>query len=119
MARRLKAIDRPVGTVIWEQIYSIEKIAGYNPVTEYWFPLAFHDPGLLHCFIGCAYSYVSFNSNSRDGARGWKHMHEAITIVNQRLQVGKNAITGGTIIIVVGMALLEVRLIFQFLKLNL
>jgi hypothetical protein len=35
-------------------LYSIEKYTSFNPTTEYWLPLAFHDAALLNAILACA-----------------------------------------------------------------
>ncbi|KAH8899065.1 hypothetical protein GQ53DRAFT_363912 [Thozetella sp. PMI_491] len=94
-------------TTIWKQLYSLEKIAGYNPFTEYWLPLALQDSALLHCFIGCAGAYTSFFTSLKDGSRGLWHLNEAISTVSRRLRTSQAIMERGTLVIIVGMAMVE------------
>ncbi|CAH0051356.1 unnamed protein product, partial [Clonostachys solani] len=41
-------------STIWKTIYTLEEAGGWNPIENYWLPLAFQDPALLHSFIACA-----------------------------------------------------------------
>lgn len=84
-------------------------------MAENWLPLAFQDSALLHFFIGCADAYVSGYSTIKDGLRGLRHLHAAISIVNQRLREGKGIVSSGTLTVTAGIALLEVpATIFDF-----
>jgi hypothetical protein len=96
-------------TTIWKYLYSLEKLANYNPFTEYWLPFAFQDPAVLHCFIGCADIYIDYFRQSQNPERGLWHLYEATSIVNKRLLQENCNITAGTLVIVVGMALIEVN----------
>jgi hypothetical protein len=99
----------PVSTTMWKQLYSLERLAGYNPVTEYWLPLAFRDEAVLHSFIGCAEAFAMGYKSFNDESRGLWHLQKAISIVNHRIVAdGDSAVTGGTLIIVVGMAMVTV-----------
>jgi hypothetical protein len=95
-------------TTTWKIFYSLEKSAGFNPMVEYWLPLAFQDPAVLHSLIGCAEVYNSSYATIREGHRGSKHMNAAISIVNRRLVEGKDILSSGTLIVIAGIAMLEV-----------
>ena len=74
-------------------LYSIEDKAEFNPMREYWLPMAFHDSALLHVFIGFADMFmVNGNSTSIQSADhlnqrwlGMRHLNEATSIVNKRM----------------------------------
>ncbi|KFY38225.1 hypothetical protein V494_04482 [Pseudogymnoascus sp. VKM F-4513 (FW-928)] len=94
-------------TTLWKNIYSLEGLVGCNPIAEYWLPIAFNDPALLHSFIGCADVYVSGYSTITDASRGLKHLQAAISIVNQRIMEHTSVKSLGTLAVVAGIALLE------------
>ncbi len=77
-------------------------------MTEYWLPLAFQDPAVLHSLIGCAEVYDSGYASFRDGLKGSWHLHAAISIVNRRLKTGKDIASSGTLTVTAGIAMLEV-----------
>ncbi|KAF4633528.1 hypothetical protein G7Y89_g4592 [Cudoniella acicularis] len=91
----------------WKHFYSLEKAAGFNPMAEYWLPLAFQDAALLHSLIGCAEVYISGYKTVRDGLRGLRHLQAAISIVNQRLVGGTEVVSSGTLAVTAGIAMLE------------
>lgn len=76
---------------------------------EYWLPLAFQDCALFHSFIGCADVYVSGYTTIKDNFRGSRHLQAAISIVNQRLVERKYLNSAGSLSVIAGIALLEVR----------
>ena len=78
-------------------------------MAEYWLPLAFHDCALIHCLIGCADVYVSGYTTIKDESRGLRHLTTAISIVNQRFIDHKDLMSIGTLAVIAGIALLEVR----------
>lgn len=84
-------------------------MAGCNPVAEYWIPLAFQDSALLHSLIGCADAYISGYRSINEGLRGLKHLQAAISIVNERIRAGKDIMSSGTLTVIAGIAMLEVR----------
>ncbi|KAH8657946.1 hypothetical protein BX600DRAFT_514483 [Xylariales sp. PMI_506] len=96
-------------TTMWKQFYTLERLAGSNPVTEYWLPLAFQDPALIHSYIGCADAYISGYASVTDRLRGLRHLQEAISIVNRRIVASEDAVSGGiaTIVAIAGIAMLE------------
>ncbi|KAH8648471.1 hypothetical protein BX600DRAFT_475314 [Xylariales sp. PMI_506] len=95
-------------THLWKTIYSLEDMAGCNPIVEYWLPLAFKDPALLHSLLGCADTYIfGYRTIHDGGARGFKHLHTAVSIINQRLSVSQPAYSIATLAVVAAIALLE------------
>jgi len=89
-------------------MYSIEKYADYNPMTETWLPMAFRDPALLHCLIFCADGYRQYSANGKEGPEAVLHLKRAIEIVNERLAAPVPNITDGTIVAVCTLAHAEV-----------
>ena len=77
-------------------------------MTDYWLPLAFQDGALLHSLIGCAVVYASGYTTINNTARGLHHLHEAMSIVNERISTGSDIMSSGTLTVIAGMALLEV-----------
>jgi hypothetical protein len=98
-----------VATTAWKHFYSLEAVAGYNPIAEYWLPLGFQDGAYLHTLIGCAYAYVSGYKAIIAGKTGLKHLQSAISIINKRLTAGGDDICStGTLTVIAAVALLEV-----------
>lgn len=71
---------------------------------------------MLHAFIGCADAFASYVSRFKAENRALWHLHRAISIVNRRLSeataaaiANKSCISRGTIILVAGIAMFEVR----------
>ncbi|VUC29902.1 unnamed protein product [Clonostachys rosea] len=58
---------------IWKSIYSLEDVGGWNPIENYWLPLAFQDPALLHSFIACADAYVNGYMPEQKGSGRHEH----------------------------------------------
>ncbi len=94
---------------VWKDFYTIEDIAGYNPIADHWLPIAFQDPALMHIFIGCADASTSGYTTTSKTTRGLRHLHAAIVGINQRLRYPPKVISVGTIGAVAALAMLEVR----------
>ncbi|CAH0023202.1 unnamed protein product, partial [Clonostachys rhizophaga] len=92
---------------IWRSIYTLEEAGGWNPIENYWLPLAFQDPALLHSFIACADAYVNGYVSEQVRPRWSKHLSEVVSIMNQRLSMPTPAISQQTLAVIAGMALLE------------
>ncbi|KAI0160126.1 hypothetical protein GGR57DRAFT_520245 [Xylariaceae sp. FL1272] len=92
---------------IWKEFYKLEAFVGCNPMADFWMPMAFQDPALLHTMIGCADAWITGYSTSKRPGREVMHLHQSISIVNERLQTTMNVASETTIAIVAGMALLE------------
>ncbi|RMZ46293.1 hypothetical protein CA14_008313 [Aspergillus flavus] len=94
-------------TTIWETLYSIEKRSGCNPMVNYWLPLAFNDPALLHSLIGCAASFL-VTANQLCGYPFFvKHLNEAIAIVNQRMADSTISVSDETLVVVASIAMIK------------
>ncbi|KAG9241669.1 hypothetical protein BJ878DRAFT_545019 [Calycina marina] len=91
-------------TSIYELVYSIEKYADYNPISETWLPMAFKDPALLHCLIFCADGYSALADGVRERPLAVMHLKEASRMVNQRLRGPNPIITDSTLVIVCTLA---------------
>jgi hypothetical protein len=100
-----------VSSRIWRSIYTLEEIGGWNPIENYWLPLAFQDPALLHSFIACADAYVNGYMSEQVRPRWSKHLSEVVSIMNQRLSMPAPAISEQTLAVIAGMALLELSVI--------
>ncbi|KAK7227997.1 hypothetical protein V2G26_000167 [Clonostachys chloroleuca] len=94
---------------IWRSIYTLEEVGGWNPIENYWLPLAFQDPALLHSFIACADAYVNGYRSEQVRPRWLRHLSEVISIMNQRLSMPTPSISKQTLAVIAGMALLELR----------
>ncbi|KAI1259718.1 hypothetical protein F5Y18DRAFT_408579, partial [Xylariaceae sp. FL1019] len=92
---------------VWKEFYKLEALVGFNPMADFWMPMAFQDPALLHTMIGCADAWITGYSTSRRPGREVMHLHQSISIVNERLQTTLDLASEATIAIVAGMALLE------------
>jgi hypothetical protein len=88
-------------------IYSIEKHVGYNPMTDYFLPLAFNDPAVMHAMLFSASSIVLPFLQSRERLKSMVHLRECIRMVNERLRSSPPIITDGTIAIVAVVAYVE------------
>jgi hypothetical protein len=98
-----------VCSTVWRTIYSVESLGGWNPIRDYWLPMAFQapEPALLHSFIACANTYVSGHVEAQKGPRGLRHLGAAMSIINERLQAPAT-ISEATFAVIAGVALLEV-----------
>ncbi|PIG89446.1 hypothetical protein AARAC_009878 [Aspergillus arachidicola] len=100
-------------TTIWKTLYSIEKRSGCNPMVNYWLPLAFNDPALLHSLIGCAASFL-LTTNQLCGYPFFvKHLNEAIAIVNQRMADPTISVSDETLVVVASIAMIKKMLGFH------
>lgn len=93
---------------VWKNFYTLEHLAGYNPVAEYWLHVAFKDAALIHVFIGCADAYSRGYDAIISGTKGLRHFYEAISLVNQRIQDISSTVSGTTLAIIAALAMLEV-----------
>ncbi|KAE8132744.1 hypothetical protein BDV38DRAFT_287458 [Aspergillus pseudotamarii] len=100
-------------TTIWETLYSIEKRCGCNPMTNYWLPLAFNDPALLHSLIGCAASFVMIANRSHGYPFFVRHLNEAIAIVNQRMADSAGSVSDETLVVIASIAMMKQMLGFH------
>ncbi|VUC29739.1 unnamed protein product [Clonostachys rosea] len=92
---------------LWTYMYSLEEVGGWNPIKNYWLPLAFHDAALMHSFLACTDSYVKGYAAGEVGAFGLHHLQQVICIVNKRLAKVETPISRGTIAVIAGISLLE------------
>ncbi|OGM40071.1 hypothetical protein ABOM_011266 [Aspergillus bombycis] len=100
-------------TTIWETLYSIEKRSGCNPMVNYWLPLAFNDPALLHGLMGCAASFVMTTNWPRGYPLFARHLNEAIAIVNQRMANLTDSAADETLVVVASIAMMKKMLGFH------
>lgn len=99
-----------VATRLWTYMYSLEEVCGWNPIQNYWLPIAFHDAALMHSFLACTDSYVKGYAAGEVGAFGLHHLQQVICIVNKRLTNGETPISRGTVAVISGISLLEVKI---------
>ncbi|KAK7946961.1 uncharacterized protein PG986_011282 [Apiospora aurea] len=91
----------------WRNFYTLEDLAGKNPVSEFWMPRAFQDPALIHTFVGCsvahAYGYhaIAFQN------RGLRHLQDAISVVKRRLDIPAATFSSTTLAVIAAIAMLE------------
>jgi hypothetical protein len=96
--------------LIYEKIYSIEKYVGYNPMKDYFFPMAVQDPAVLHVVLFSAKSFVVPSSGYCDTPQALLHLRECIRLVNGRLRSSPPIVNDSTIAIIATMAFVEVSL---------
>ncbi|KAK7223016.1 hypothetical protein V2G26_011019 [Clonostachys chloroleuca] len=96
-----------LATRLWTYMYSLEEVCGWNPIQNYWLPIAFHDAALMHSFLACTDSYVKGYAAGEVGAFGLHHLQQVICIVNKRLTNGETPISRGTVAVISGISLLE------------
>jgi hypothetical protein len=94
-------------TRVFERIYSIEKYGGYNPMADYFLPLAFDDPAVMHAMLFSAGSIVLPSLKTNERLKALAHLRACIRMVNERLQSSPPIITDGTIAIVATVAFVE------------
>lgn len=51
-----------------------------------WFPMVMTDPALFHTVLCMSATYIDFMLHSKDSFHAQKHMIEAISLINARLQ---------------------------------
>jgi hypothetical protein len=76
-------------------------------MTDYWLPLAFKDPALLHVLLGCADSFAAKSNWMRERPVAVKHLNEAIAIVNHRLADDTCLASDETLVVIATMAIME------------
>ncbi|KAK8004673.1 Protein of unknown function DUF3468 [Apiospora arundinis] len=91
----------------WRNFYTLEDLAGSNPVSEFWIPRAFKDPALIHTFVGCAVAYAYGYHAIAFQNRGLRHLQDAISVVKRRLDIPGAKISSNTLVVVAGIAMLE------------
>jgi hypothetical protein len=89
-------------------LYSIEKYTNFNPTTEYWLPLAFHDAALLNAILACADAFGAVETGIKERPTAVIHLKESLRIVNERLQRSTN-LSDATIVVIATLAIMEVR----------
>ncbi|KAH8647648.1 hypothetical protein BX600DRAFT_475683 [Xylariales sp. PMI_506] len=94
-------------TSVFEKIYPIEKYAGYNPMKDYFLPMAFDDPATMHAMLFSAGSMILPPTRSRETPNSLFHLRECIRLVNERLRSSPPIVTNSTIIIVATIAFVE------------
>ena len=94
-------------TCSYERLYSIEKYADYNPMRDYFLPMAFKDLALFHAIL---FSSVCLKTLTvKEVPKAVAHLKECIRLVNQRLQSPSPVVADSTILIVLMVAYTEVR----------
>lgn len=94
-------------TTGWKAFYSVEKYTSFNPMIDYWLEMAMSDSAFFHTLIGCADSYISPKGWKRNRPATIKHLNEAISIVNKRIE-REEIPTDATLVVVATMACVEV-----------
>ena len=89
-------------------LYSLERRAGYNPLTEYWVPLAYCDAALLHAILACADSFIVRSSDPRTRPTAIKHFTSAIRILNDSFAQKPLIVSDEAVAVVCTMAIIEV-----------
>lgn len=91
-----------------ESIYSIEKYAGHNPMRDYFLPMAFDDPAVLHAFLYSAGAVILPPEGGHENSKSLMHLKECIRLVNDRLCASPPVLSDSTIAIVTTIAYDEV-----------
>ncbi|KAK6857437.1 hypothetical protein PG995_007624 [Apiospora arundinis] len=92
----------------WRNFYTLEDLAGSNPVSEFWIPRAFKDSALIHTFVGCAVAHAYGYHAIAFQNRGLRHLQDAISVVKRRLDIPEAAFSSNTLAVIAGIAMLEV-----------
>jgi len=80
----------------------------WNPVREFWLPMAFQDPAFLHALIFCSDGFGAIATGVKERPASVIHLRHAIRIVNERLSAPVPIITDTTIVVVCSLAHTEV-----------
>lgn len=92
-------------TCSYERLYSIEKYADYNPMRDYFLPMAFKDLALFHAIL---FSSVCLKTLTvKEVPKAVAHLKECIRLVNQRLRSPSPVVADSTILIVLMVAYTE------------
>ncbi|KAK7972494.1 hypothetical protein PG988_006628 [Apiospora saccharicola] len=92
---------------VWKNFYTLEDLAGSNPVSEFWIPRAFQDCALIHTFVGCSVAYAYGYHAIAFQNRGLRHLQDAISVVKSRLDIPEATLSSTTIAVIAGIAMLE------------
>jgi hypothetical protein len=79
-------------------------------MVNYWLPLAYNDPALLHTLIGCAASFVTRTNWNRGYPVFIRHLNNAMVIINQRLADSTDSVSDETLVVVATIAMMKVRM---------
>lgn len=101
---------------MWKNFYTLEDLAGSNPVSEFWIPRAFQDSALIHTFVGCSVAYAYGYHAIAFQNQGLRHLQDAIFVVKRRLDIPEATFSSTTLAVIAGIAMLEVypHLIYKF-----
>ncbi|GJP94225.1 carboxylesterase family protein [Aspergillus niger] len=88
-----------------ETLYSIEKRAGCNPIDDYWVPLLFQDPAMLHVVLACGSLFTMDLQRFRASPAFLWHTSQAMNIIRKRLVGSVDAPSDETIVAVASIAI--------------
>ncbi|PYI03253.1 hypothetical protein BO78DRAFT_350203 [Aspergillus sclerotiicarbonarius CBS 121057] len=88
----------------WETLYSIEKRAGCNPIDDYWAPIVFHDPAMLHVVLACALLFTREANRVGTSPAFIRHTSRAMSIIRERVVCSAHAPSDETLVAVASMA---------------
>ena len=97
-------------------MYSIENYASFNPATECWLPMAFHDAALLHAILACPDAWDALSTGLKERPTAVMLLREAIRIVSERLQAASpSTLSNATVVVIATLAIMEVNIPTPFL----
>ncbi|PYH31892.1 uncharacterized protein BO87DRAFT_339415 [Aspergillus neoniger CBS 115656] len=88
-----------------ETLYSIEKRAGCNPIDDYWVPMLFQDPAMLHVVLACGSLFTMDLQRFRASPAFVWHISRAMNIVRKRLVNSVDPPSDETIVAVASIAI--------------
>ncbi|RAK99612.1 uncharacterized protein BO80DRAFT_409816 [Aspergillus ibericus CBS 121593] len=88
----------------WETLYSIEKRAGCNPIDDYWAPIIFHDPAMLHVVLACGLLFTMEANRVGTSPAFIRHTSRAMSIIRERVVCSAHAPSDETLVAVASMA---------------
>ncbi|RDW63418.1 hypothetical protein BP6252_10963 [Coleophoma cylindrospora] len=94
-------------TYINEMVFCIEKYSRFNPMRDYFLPMAFQDPALFHALLFSSNSLNLLSSGHREAPKAVQHLNESIRIVNERLQSPSLVVEDSTIAVIATIAYIE------------
>ncbi|GAQ35788.1 hypothetical protein ASPNIDRAFT_44792 [Aspergillus niger] len=88
-----------------ETLYSIEKRAGCNPIDDYWAPMLFQDPAMLHVVLACGSLFTMDLKRFRASPAFIWHISRAMSIIRKRLVDSVDPPSDETIVAVASIAI--------------
>lgn len=99
-------------TSISERLYLVEQKAEFNPIVDFWMPLAFQESALLHAFIAFSGFYTLHSATLDDQPVIFSHLKRAISQANERMADRMISVSTETLVVVALVAIIQVRQTF-------